>query len=99
MNSLQQLLRRLFGGLLRAGAPVSLDPQSLIQLGRAVAVTEALEYDCADVYRLLDRYAEARLAGEDTSDWMMQIHAHLERCPDCRAEFEALIHVLRTETS
>lgn len=76
--------------------PMAFSPSSVAMLGRQMAMTEDVEYDCRDVYRLLDPFAEAVLRGEDVAPWMPLIRAHLERCPDCRAEFDALMRTLQT---
>lgn len=74
----------------------AVSPAFLAIVGREIASTQEVEYDCHDVYRLFDQFAEAVLRGEDAAPWMPLIHAHLDRCPDCRAEFEALMRALRT---
>ncbi len=94
MSGLRDRLRSwLLGGRRR---PFAVSPSSLAVLGPQIAMTEAVEYDCGAVYRLLDQFAEAVLRGEDSAPWMPLIRSHLERCPDCRAEFEALMRTLRT---
>ena len=92
---MSNLLHRL-RALLSSGRPVSfaVSPASLAVMGRVIASTQDVEYDCNDVYRLLDQFAEAVQRGEDGAPWMPLIRAHLERCPDCRAEFEALMRAL-----
>ena len=80
-------------------APFAVSPSSLAVLGRQIATTQEVEYPCDDVYRLLDQFAEAVSRGDDTAPWMPLIRAHLDRCPDCRAEFEALMQALRSPES
>ena len=94
MSGVRDRLRTWLSGGRRK--PFTVSPSSLAVLGPQIAMTETVEYDCADVYRLLDQFAEAVLRGGDTAPWMPLIHSHLERCPDCRAEFEALMRTLRT---
>ena len=94
MSGLSDRLRSWLSGGRRKPFVVSLS--SLAVLGSQIAMTETVEYDCGDIYRLLDQFAEAVLRGEDTAPWMPLIRSHLERCPDCRAEFEALMRTLRT---
>jgi len=77
----------------------TLQPSAIAVLGRQIEVTQDFEYDCQDVYRLLDQFAEAVLRGEDVAPWIPLIRAHLERCPDCRAEFEALMRTLQGQES
>jgi hypothetical protein len=74
-----------------------LSEPSLVILGRAIQTTRADEYDCDQTNQLLDQFAEAIVRGADPEPWMNLIQAHLERCPDCRAEYEALLHILETE--
>ncbi len=62
---------------------------------RGVARTQKVEYSCDDTYRLLDEFAEAVAEGKDVAQLMPLVHQHLEMCPDCREEFEALLRTLR----
>jgi len=80
-------------------APFAVSLFSLAILGRQIAATQEVEYACDDVYRLMDQFAEAVLRGDDAAPWMPLIRTHLERCPDCRAEFEALMQALRSPES
>jgi hypothetical protein len=95
MAELCARLRRWFTGK-GPGRPV-LPPSSLVSIGKAIETTSDDEFDCEQTNRLLDQFAEAALRGEDSAPWMDLIQAHLDRCPDCQAEFEALLHVLETE--
>lgn len=61
---------------------------------QGVANTRELEYSCDDVYRLLDEFAEAIANGRDAAALMPLVQQHLDMCPDCREEFEALLRVL-----
>ena len=89
MSNLLHRLRALLSGSRAASFAVS--PASLVAMGRAIASTQDVEYDCSDVYRLLDQVVEAIERGEDGAPWVPLIRAHLERCPDCQAEFIALL--------
>jgi predicted anti-sigma-YlaC factor YlaD len=40
-------------------------------------------------------FAEATLAGLPVTDAMLLVKQHLERCKDCREEFEALLVMLQ----
>ncbi|MEX0788576.1 MAG: hypothetical protein WD040_07240 [Anaerolineales bacterium] len=96
LRFVDRLLGWLAGGR-RLSFAVS--PAYLSVLEREITSTQEIEYGCDDVYRLLDQFAEAVLRGEDAAPWMPLIRAHLERCPDCRAEFEALMRVLQGQES
>ncbi len=64
---------------------------------RGVARTREIEYSCDDTYRLLDEFAEAVVQGKDAAKMMPLVQQHLEMCPDCREEFEALLRVLKAK--
>jgi hypothetical protein len=52
------------------------------------------ESSCPEVVRILDEYAEKILAGEDVSEVMPLVKQHLDICPDCCAECDALLRIL-----
>ncbi len=61
----------------------------------AIAHTLPDEIGCDECFALLDQLAELVLEGKPAADLMPLVHAHLERCPDCKEEFEAFLAVLR----
>jgi DNA-binding FrmR family transcriptional regulator len=66
---------------------------------RGVARTQEQEYSCDDVYQLLDEFTEAVAQGKDVAKLMPLVQQHLEMCPDCHEEFEALLQVVRATQS
>lgn len=68
-------------------------------LARELEATQEVEFDCERVHQLLDQFAEAVYRGENGASWVPLIRAHLERCTDCRQEFEALLRVLQASWS
>lgn len=87
-------IRSLLGG--RSNGPGSLSPSDAAVLASRIASTQQVEFDCEETHRLLDQFAEAVWRGEQTQPWIPLIRDHLERCQDCRAEFEALLEILKT---
>lgn len=73
--------------------------ETLKRLVRQVARTQDVEYSCEDTYRVLDQFAEAVARGQDAAKLMPLVQQHLELCPDCREEFEALLRILRAGSS
>lgn len=49
---------------------------------------------CPEVMRIIDEYVEKMARGEDVSECMPLVKSHLEECPDCCAECDALLRVL-----
>lgn len=76
-----------------------LPPEAVLKVARQIEMTEEVEYSCDDAHRLLDQLAEAVLRGEDTARLMPLVQKHLDMCPDCREEFEALLRILRAPAS
>jgi hypothetical protein len=89
-HALKRLIRNATSSPRRA-----LPPAALAKLVREVERTQDVEYSCDDVHRLLDQFAEAVLRGKDAARLMPLVQQHIDLCPDCREEFEALMRILR----
>ena len=66
----------------------------LKRLLRQVRQTQATEIACDEAYRFMDQFAERVARGEDAGRLMPLVRQHLDRCPDCREEFDALLRAL-----
>ena len=55
------------------------------------------EIDCDDCFRLLDRYVETELCGEDRDAAVPGMRAHLEGCPACAEDYSSLRALIVTE--
>ena len=71
------------------------NPDDLDKLVRMVAETREEEIGCEECLDQLDRFVEMRLSGADTAAAMPLVQDHLEKCGDCREEFEMLLEALR----
>jgi hypothetical protein len=71
-------------------------PAELHKLIQMVENTREVELSCEDVYFILDQYTELVYRGEDTAQLMPLVEHHIEICPDCREEFEALLRILES---
>lgn len=69
--------------------------EALRKLVQMIEKTQEVELSCDDVYELLDQYTELANRGGDTKELMPLVDHHIEICPDCREEFEALLRVLK----
>ena len=74
---------------------MTLDPVMLKQMVRAIVTTRPDEIGCDECFEQLDRFVEMTLAGKNAAEAMPLVQDHLERCRNCREEFEALLTVLR----
>lgn len=65
------------------------------RLVRAVMSTRPDEIGCDECFEQLDRFVEMKLAGKNPAEAMPLVQDHLDRCGECREEFEALMMALR----
>lgn len=63
-----------------------------------IAATRPDEIGCDECFEQLDCFAETVLAGKNAAEAMPLVQDHLNRCGDCREEFEALLTALRLTT-
>ena len=78
------------------GQPPSPQTQAVLKaMLRKIEQTQEIELTCGETYDLLDQCAEMVANGEDIATIMPLVQQHLEMCPDCREEFEALLRVLQ----
>lgn len=68
----------------------------LNKLMQAVEATREDELGCDECLRRVDRFVETELAGLDAPEAMPLVQDHLEKCEDCREEFEALLVAIQS---
>jgi hypothetical protein len=73
-----------------------MDPEMLKQMARGIATTRPDEIGCEECFEHLDRFVEITLAGKSAAEAMPLVQDHLNRCGDCREEFEALLMAIRS---
>lgn len=75
-----------------AGEKPAMSAQMLIA---GVMNTQPSEFDCGECFEQLDRFVEAKVTGDNAAELMPMVQDHLDRCPDCREEYEALLLALQ----
>ena len=66
--------------------------QTLVGL---ISTTKADEISCDDCFGEIGEFAEIALEGRELTEGMKVIQRHLEQCPCCKGEYEALLDALR----
>ena len=66
--------------------------QTLVGL---IVTTENDQLTCDDCFGQIGEFAEHALDGRELTDGMKVIQRHLEQCPCCKGEYEALIEALQ----
>ena len=60
-----------------------------------IVTTETDQLTCEDCFGQIGEFAEHALEGRELTDGMKVIQRHLEQCPCCKGEYEALIEALQ----
>jgi hypothetical protein len=74
---------------------MELDLDKLKRMVRDIITARPDEIGCDECFEQLDRFVELELAGKNAAEAMPLVHDHLDRCGNCREEFEALLAALR----
>ncbi len=77
---------------------ISLEFNKLQALVWSVLNTEPDEIGCDTCFVHLDLFVDLVLAGKNAAGAMPLVQAHLERCPACLEEYEALLLAIRRQT-
>ncbi|HEX6271057.1 MAG TPA: hypothetical protein VFZ43_12535 [Anaerolineales bacterium] len=75
---------------------VSSDP-GMENMLKMIPHTRERELLCDEVHALIDQFAEMKMRGEDPTRLMPFVQQHLDMCPDCREEYEALLEALHID--
>lgn len=78
-----------------AATTMTLEPETLKRMIQGIVTTRPDEIGCDHCFEQLDHFAETVLAGKDAAAALPLVQDHLNRCDDCREEFEALLAALR----
>ncbi len=52
--------------------------------------TQDEEISCSECFDMVSHFVEVELSGQDAVAKMPQVKQHLDQCPACHAEYEAL---------
>lgn len=92
-----RMMKRIFGWFDKKSNPRMDSPDMVESLVNMLAITEEQEISCDDVHELLDQFTELKMRGGDVAQFMPLVQRHLDLCPDCREEHEALMQALEFE--
>jgi hypothetical protein len=90
-------MKKIFGWFRKRKNPRMDSSDMMKNLIIKLAVTEEQELSCDDVHEILDQFTELKMRGEDVVYLMPLVQKHLDLCPDCREEHEALLRALEFE--
>lgn len=73
-----------------------LTPENVKSLIGMIASAHPDKMDCDSCYEKIAEFAELHLLGKELPEALQTVHVHLEQCPCCQVEFEALIRALKS---
>ena len=76
------------------GLQKELSNEAVIGILRVLDEVPVEEISCADLYTKLDEYVDREVDKKDAAYLMPVIREHLDMCPECCEEYEALLDVL-----
>ena len=62
---------------------------------RSILTARPDEIGCEECLARMDRFVDLKLAGKNLGEALPLVEDHLERCRDCREEFQALLSALQ----
>lgn len=68
--------------------------EAILGFLRVLEETNDEELSCDEIFNKLDEYVEREVDKKDAAHLMPLIREHLDLCPDCCEEYEALLEVL-----
>jgi len=71
------------------------DTEAVKMMVRGILSTRADEIGCDECFQQVDQYVDMMLDERDAASALPLVRDHLNRCNDCREEFEALLTALR----
>lgn len=78
---------------------ISLTPDQFEKMLKMIENTQEEELSCDEAFELLDIYAEMAARGKDVQEMYPLVRHHLDMCPDCREEYEAIIRILNEQSN
>ena len=74
---------------------MTLNKEQIQTLVGLIVTTEPDHVSCDDCFGQIGEFAEMALDGRELPEGMKVIQTHLEQCPCCKGEYEALLDALR----
>ena len=72
-----------------------LQDEVIVKFLRILEGVRAEEMSCDEMFIRLDEFVEAEVQSKDAEKLMPLVREHLDMCPDCDEEYEALLTVLK----
>ena len=74
---------------------MKLTKEIIRKMMRSIHLTHQHELTCGECFSEVDRFAEMALTGLNPVEAMPLVQEHLDRCGNCKEEYEALLVALK----
>jgi len=89
--NLRDLIRKIQN---KVSPPEQLSNEAVLGFLRVLENMQAEEISCDELYEKLDQYVEREINQKDAARLMPLMRDHLDTCPECCEEYEALLHII-----
>jgi hypothetical protein len=89
--NLRELIQRIRNNI---SPKEQLSNEAVLGFLRVLEETNDEELTCVEIYEKLDEYVELEVDKKDAAHVMPLIREHLDVCPECCDEYEALLGVI-----
>ena len=76
------------------GRTMKIELTTLKKIIKSLVITEAEEMTCGECFNEIDQYVDMLREGKSPGEVMPMVKHHINICPPCREEFEALLVAL-----
>ena len=76
-----------------------LSDEAVLEFLRVLETVEGEEISCDELFVKLDEYVEREVDKKDAARLMPVVRDHLDKCPECCDEYEALLDVLEKNST
>jgi len=90
--NLKQLIQRVRNNI---SSPKSLDDEVVLKFVSVLEQVRKEEVTCTEIHAQIDEFVDEQISKQDADRIMPLIREHLDLCPDCCEEYEALLTVLQ----
>ena len=88
----------MFKGIYKQENDMKLTKETIRKMMRSIHMTHQHELTCGECFSEVDRFAEMELTGKNPVEALPLVQQHLERCGNCKDEYEALLFALKVMT-
>lgn len=92
--NIKNFIQRIQNTLNPKQETLELKDEVVLKFLRVLENAREEELSCSEMYTRLDEFVENEVQGKDADKITPLIHEHLDMCPECCEEYEALLTVL-----